>query len=53
MLVDFYKNLIIPESTSKYPSEDAVYFLCTSIIDYQMNTRGENPFTLNHINCQS
>jgi hypothetical protein len=30
--VDFSKNLTIPENTSKYLSEDGVYFLCTSMI---------------------
>jgi len=32
-LMCFNKNLTIPENTSKYPSEDGVYFLCTSIIE--------------------
>jgi hypothetical protein len=31
MLSNFAFNLRVPENTSKYLSEDAIYFLCTSM----------------------
>jgi hypothetical protein len=31
--LNFGKNLTVPQSTSKYLSEDSAYFLCTSIIE--------------------